>query len=371
MLLDQTTFTIGPDSFVRIDEFVYDPNTGAGKLTASIGKGVFRFVSGKIAAAHPQDMTVKLPVATIGVRGTMVYGTTDENRAIVVLAGAGPDNNAGERTAGIDVITPEGTAEVRRPGYGAIIERGKPPVVLKLLPATVQSILAGVAPREPVQPVPLPPGVQAAALKAANARTANRASGQSTAAAAPSAATFAAGQSHSDQLGGPSQFAAQNAPIAFGPVPDEIATFAQMRTQTGIGTYAETNVPISNQQSSTVIGSYNFALTVNFSAQTLNFSFTVNAVDIPNRINISNVALSNSISYAGQPGSGQAADFSAGSVNCGSFAGTLCSGGFLLNNNHGIVANEAAHSVGIFPVDANDNFIPNGAASGGDRSPRH
>src|SRR5271170_5497577 len=31
MLLDQTTFTIGPDSFVKIDEFVYDPSTNVGK----------------------------------------------------------------------------------------------------------------------------------------------------------------------------------------------------------------------------------------------------------------------------------------------------------------------------------------------------
>ena len=65
MLLDQTTFTIGPDSFVKIDEFVYDPNTNAGKLTATLGKGVFRFVTGKIAQTNPSSMTVKLPVATI------------------------------------------------------------------------------------------------------------------------------------------------------------------------------------------------------------------------------------------------------------------------------------------------------------------
>jgi hypothetical protein len=78
MLLDQTTFTIGPDSFVRVDEFVYDPNSNAGKLTATLGKGVFRFVTGKIAQTNPSSMTVRLPVATIGIRGTMLFDHANE-----------------------------------------------------------------------------------------------------------------------------------------------------------------------------------------------------------------------------------------------------------------------------------------------------
>ena len=36
MLLDQTVFTIGPESELVIDEFVYDPKTNAGKLSAEI-----------------------------------------------------------------------------------------------------------------------------------------------------------------------------------------------------------------------------------------------------------------------------------------------------------------------------------------------
>ena len=38
MLLDGTTFSVGPNSSMVIDEFVFDPSSGTGKLTASISK---------------------------------------------------------------------------------------------------------------------------------------------------------------------------------------------------------------------------------------------------------------------------------------------------------------------------------------------
>ena len=50
LLLDETIFTIGPGSQLTIDEFVYDPETGAGRVSATVARGVFRFVTGKVAA---------------------------------------------------------------------------------------------------------------------------------------------------------------------------------------------------------------------------------------------------------------------------------------------------------------------------------
>src|SRR5688572_10275402 len=38
MLLDETTFTIGQDSEMLLDEFVYDPATSSGKVSAKIVK---------------------------------------------------------------------------------------------------------------------------------------------------------------------------------------------------------------------------------------------------------------------------------------------------------------------------------------------
>src|ERR1700720_257293 len=54
LLLDETVFTLGPDADMTLDEFVYDPKTSAGKVTAQVSKGAFRFVTGKVARAHPE-----------------------------------------------------------------------------------------------------------------------------------------------------------------------------------------------------------------------------------------------------------------------------------------------------------------------------
>jgi FecR protein len=70
LLLDETIFTLGPDSDMVLDEFVYDPKTSAGKVTANIAKGTFRFVTGKIASHDPEHMKVKVAFGTIGPRGT-------------------------------------------------------------------------------------------------------------------------------------------------------------------------------------------------------------------------------------------------------------------------------------------------------------
>ena len=124
MLLDETIFTIGPNAAMTIDTFVYDPTTDAGELTASIVKGAFRFVSGRIAKNNPSDMNVKLPVATIGIRGTAVAGevipaTPDAPpSAEVILLGPGAGNNADERPGRVIVNNAGSSVEISRAGFG-------------------------------------------------------------------------------------------------------------------------------------------------------------------------------------------------------------------------------------------------------------
>jgi hypothetical protein len=127
LLLDQTTFTIGPNSDMVLDQFVYDPKTNAGSLSASILKGVFRFVTGKIAQRRPSSMRVTLPVGTIGIRGTMVAGKLDGRNAYVALIGPGQDNNAQERPGGITVFNQFGSTNVNASGYGVTITDGGKP----------------------------------------------------------------------------------------------------------------------------------------------------------------------------------------------------------------------------------------------------
>jgi len=53
LLLDETVFTLGPLSSITVDEFVYDPENSDGK--ASMMKGIFRAVSGKVAQKERED----------------------------------------------------------------------------------------------------------------------------------------------------------------------------------------------------------------------------------------------------------------------------------------------------------------------------
>ena len=69
LFLDETSLSIGPQSEVTLDRFVYDPNRRTGNVVFNTGRGVFRFVSG---SQQPASYQIKTPVATIGVRGTVI-----------------------------------------------------------------------------------------------------------------------------------------------------------------------------------------------------------------------------------------------------------------------------------------------------------
>lgn len=76
LLLDGSAFTIGPGSEVVIDKFVYDPNTKTGEMVANVVRGAFRFVGGRLSKKK-DGVTIRTPVATIGVRGGIVSGRVD------------------------------------------------------------------------------------------------------------------------------------------------------------------------------------------------------------------------------------------------------------------------------------------------------
>ena len=53
-LLDKTVFTLGPLSTIMVDEFLYDPQSAGAK--ASVVKGIFRAVSGKVIQKSTEDV---------------------------------------------------------------------------------------------------------------------------------------------------------------------------------------------------------------------------------------------------------------------------------------------------------------------------
>lgn len=91
MLKDQTIFTMGPNSTIRFDQFIYDPaDSDKGSLSAHVLNGSFKFISGKIADKNPDGMVLKLSHTTAAIRGTSVAGrvNTDGSATLLLLSGA-------------------------------------------------------------------------------------------------------------------------------------------------------------------------------------------------------------------------------------------------------------------------------------------
>jgi len=141
LLLDETVFSLGPNSAIEIDEFVYSPTHKDGRLTARIIRGTFRFISGRIAEKNPENMTVTIPTATIGIRGTIAAGRVQEKESVVLLLGPGSDNNTNSRIGKIIVSSANGEVILSRPGWGTFLRPGEEPTAPELMPEVV---LAGL-----------------------------------------------------------------------------------------------------------------------------------------------------------------------------------------------------------------------------------
>lgn len=91
LFLDGSALTIGPNSSVVLDEFIYDPKTKIGKLAFSATKGLFRLVGGKIS--KKSAVIFKTPTAVIGIRGGIGIITV---REVGKQAGLGNGLTAGQ-----------------------------------------------------------------------------------------------------------------------------------------------------------------------------------------------------------------------------------------------------------------------------------
>jgi hypothetical protein len=70
ILQDGTRISMGPNTELRIDRFVYDPVNAKFALLLRLARGVMVYVSGKIAQFSPGSVSVETPVGVLGLRGT-------------------------------------------------------------------------------------------------------------------------------------------------------------------------------------------------------------------------------------------------------------------------------------------------------------
>lgn len=117
LMLDQSAVTVGPNSELVIDKFVYDPDKRSGEMALSLSKGLMRFVGGRISKSG--GVKVRTPVATMGIRGgiALINVVSPTSVDVTLLYG---DEITGTTTGGQSF-------EVRRQGFFTRIEDGKPP----------------------------------------------------------------------------------------------------------------------------------------------------------------------------------------------------------------------------------------------------
>lgn len=67
---DESRLSVGPDTRLEVDAYVYLPEESRGSFVARMTRGTLLYVSGLIANLTPDAAKVETPVGTIGVRGT-------------------------------------------------------------------------------------------------------------------------------------------------------------------------------------------------------------------------------------------------------------------------------------------------------------
>jgi FecR protein len=74
---DETVMSLGPDTQLVIDQYVFSPRQAQVGLIASLARGTLNYVSGQIAKIRPESVNVNTPTGMIGVRGTQFVVRVD------------------------------------------------------------------------------------------------------------------------------------------------------------------------------------------------------------------------------------------------------------------------------------------------------
>ena len=154
---DDTNVTVTESSSLVIDDFVYDPKSGAGKLGLNAAAGTVRYVSGSIAK-DPKNVKINTPTAAIAVRGTdFVMAVSETGGSMIMLMPTceiEQNVNLKGLTCGsgaIDVETPAGIVKLTRPYQATLVETlngiPSPAVIVALNGMTIGNNLMVSPPR--------------------------------------------------------------------------------------------------------------------------------------------------------------------------------------------------------------------------------
>ena len=122
LFLDQTVLTLGEDTELTIDEFIYDPNSHDGSFVSNVKSGTVKFITGQISNKNPDNLEVKIPSGTLGARGTeFVVLSESSDKSTVVLLGPGPENTLGMIPGNLILSDGITSINITNPGYEAMV----------------------------------------------------------------------------------------------------------------------------------------------------------------------------------------------------------------------------------------------------------
>ena len=152
---DNTKVAITPQSKLVIDDFVYDPNSGTGKLAMNVAMGTVRYASGAIAKNSRENVRLRTPTATIAVRGTDFTMTVDEiGRSLIILLPTCPDPDKPEEcfTGEIEVSTDVGMVILNQAFQATVVASASreptTPKIIDSLDLHIDNMLIVSPPRE-------------------------------------------------------------------------------------------------------------------------------------------------------------------------------------------------------------------------------
>ncbi len=149
---DATKVKLTEHSKMIIDDFVYDPKKGSGKLAINMALGTARYASGQIAKNNPQQVAIKTPTASIAVRGTDFSMTVDELGRSLIMLLPSCDPKGGCVTGAIEVSNLGGVVLLDVPYQATLVNSAyqppSTPAVIKIDQANINNMLIITKPPE-------------------------------------------------------------------------------------------------------------------------------------------------------------------------------------------------------------------------------
>jgi CshA-type fibril repeat protein/VCBS repeat-containing protein len=143
---DKTILSQGEDARVELNDYVFDPQGSDSNLLFNMMTGTFRAVTGEIVKQNPERFNLTTPLATIGIRGTTIVATVNEQgESIGVQEIVSPENNLDEPLTG---EPPKGYQVVVVDQFGNVRIISDSLFILDIDPATGASILRPFTPAE-------------------------------------------------------------------------------------------------------------------------------------------------------------------------------------------------------------------------------